>query len=100
MAAYDSVNRNVINVIKNDLKTLKCRKLRLSRRRSKSELIGLKIRYSKMETKNKLVDPHSDVKKPNYMLMSLQRILVLSVIMASVVVVVYFTPMPGMNPLY
>ncbi|XP_041977251.1 laccase-1-like [Aricia agestis] len=32
--------------------------------------------------------------KPNYMLMSLQRIFVLSVIMASVIVVVYFTPMP------
>ncbi|CAH2086221.1 unnamed protein product [Euphydryas editha] len=47
-----------------------------------------------MEPKNNLVDPHSDVIKPNYMLMSLQRILVLSVIMASVVIVVYFTPMP------
>ncbi|XP_050344675.1 uncharacterized protein LOC126769837 [Nymphalis io] len=46
-----------------------------------------------MEAKNKL-DPRSDVIKPNYMLMSLQRILVLSVIMASVIVVVYFTPMP------
>ncbi|XP_047527764.1 laccase-2-like [Vanessa atalanta] len=46
-----------------------------------------------MEAKSEL-DLRSDVIKPNYMLMSLQRILVLSVIMASVVVVVYFTPMP------
>ncbi|XP_046965212.1 laccase-2-like [Vanessa cardui] len=46
-----------------------------------------------MEAKSDL-DPRSDVIKPNYMLMSLQRILVLSVIMASVIVVVYFTPMP------
>lgn len=35
------------------------------------------------------------VQKPNYMLMSLQRILVLSVIILGVVVVVYYTPMPG-----
>lgn len=35
------------------------------------------------------------VLKPNYMLMSLQRILVLAVILAGVVVVVYYTPMPG-----
>ncbi|KAL0842290.1 hypothetical protein ABMA28_014427 [Loxostege sticticalis] len=34
------------------------------------------------------------VQKPNYMLMSLQRILVLSVIILGVVVVVYYTPMP------
>lgn len=33
--------------------------------------------------------------KPNYMLMSLQRILVLTVILAGVIVVVYYTPMPG-----
>ncbi|XP_072943575.1 uncharacterized protein [Epargyreus clarus] len=48
-----------------------------------------------MELEKELVDPHSAViKKPNYMLMSLQRILILCVIIASVVVVVYFTPMP------
>ncbi|CAH2073512.1 unnamed protein product, partial [Iphiclides podalirius] len=34
------------------------------------------------------------IEKPNYMLMSLQRILVLFVIFASVIVVVYYTPMP------
>ncbi|VVC96942.1 unnamed protein product [Leptidea sinapis] len=34
------------------------------------------------------------MQKPNYMLMSLQRIVVLLVILASVVVVVYYTPMP------
>lgn len=33
--------------------------------------------------------------KPNYMLMSLQRILVLIVILAGVLVVVHYTPMPG-----
>lgn len=45
----------------------------------------------------KKMDTNSDViRKPNYMLMSLQRILVLFVIMASVIVVVYYTPMPGM----
>lgn len=44
----------------------------------------------------KKMDTTSDViRKPNYMLMSLQRILVLFVIMASVIVVVYYTPMPG-----
>nr|XP_021185066.2 uncharacterized protein LOC110372581 [Helicoverpa armigera] len=32
--------------------------------------------------------------KPNYMLMSLQRILVLTVILAGVIVVVHYTPMP------
>lgn len=43
----------------------------------------------------KKMDTTSDViRKPNYMLMSLQRILVLFVIMASVIVVVYYTPMP------
>lgn len=35
------------------------------------------------------------LKKPNYMLMSLQRIFVLFVIAACVSVVVYYTPMPG-----
>lgn len=33
--------------------------------------------------------------KPNYMLMSLQRIFVLIVILAGVLVVVHYTPMPG-----
>ena len=33
--------------------------------------------------------------KPNYMLMSLQRIFVLFVILAAVLVVVHYTPMPG-----
>lgn len=33
--------------------------------------------------------------KPNYMIMSLQRILVLIVIFSSVFIVVYYTPMPG-----
>ncbi|XP_034840553.1 uncharacterized protein [Maniola hyperantus] len=48
-----------------------------------------------MELNKKMVDSSRDVIwKPNYMLMSFQRILVLSVIMASVIVVVYFTPMP------
>ncbi|CAH0721849.1 unnamed protein product, partial [Brenthis ino] len=43
----------------------------------------------------KKMDTNSDVlNKPNYMLMSFQRIVVLLVIMASVIVVVYFTPMP------
>lgn len=42
------------------------------------------------------IEKHSvPFKKPNYMLMSLQRIFVLSVILVSVVVVVYYTPMPG-----
>jgi hypothetical protein len=35
------------------------------------------------------------VQKPNYMLMSLQRILVLFIILVGVVLVVYYTPMPG-----
>lgn len=39
--------------------------------------------------------PVMPVKKPNYMLMSLQRIFVLSVIFAGVFVVVHYTPMPG-----
>lgn len=39
--------------------------------------------------------PVQIVMKPNYMLMSLQRIFVLSVILAGVLVVVYYTPMPG-----
>lgn len=54
-----------------------------------------------MDAKKKMVDSSSDVTwKPNYMLMSFQRILVLSVIIASVIVVVYFTPMPGKFMLY
>ncbi|XP_049867454.1 uncharacterized protein LOC126367770 [Pectinophora gossypiella] len=48
-----------------------------------------------MEADKKLIDSHSvDIKKPNYMLMSLQRILLLILIFASVIVVVYYTPMP------
>lgn len=35
--------------------------------------------------------------KPNYMLLSLQRILVLTVILTGVILVVYYTPMPGIN---
>lgn len=35
------------------------------------------------------------VQKPNYMLMSLQRILVLVIIFACVLIVVRYTPMPG-----
>lgn len=38
--------------------------------------------------------------KPNYMLMSLQRILVLTVILAGVLVVVHYTPMPGNKLLF
>ncbi|CAG4988626.1 unnamed protein product [Parnassius apollo] len=42
-----------------------------------------------------IVDPQSTViQKPNYILMSLQRILVLFVIFAGVIIVVYYTPMP------
>lgn len=48
-----------------------------------------------MESEKSGIDNSVPMKKPNYMLMSLQRILVLSVIFASVVVVVYYTPMPG-----
>lgn len=44
-----------------------------------------------MDSRNVLLE------KPNYMLMSLQRILVLFVIFAGVIVVVYYTPMPGMT---
>ncbi|XP_068629765.1 uncharacterized protein [Battus philenor] len=45
--------------------------------------------------KKESMDPHSAViQKPNYMLMSLQRILVLFVILSGVIVVVYYTPMP------
>ncbi|XP_013180731.1 PREDICTED: laccase-2-like [Papilio xuthus] len=40
------------------------------------------------------VNPRDVIVKPNYMLMSLQRILVLFVILAGVIVVVYYTPMP------
>ncbi|CAG4911873.1 unnamed protein product [Colias eurytheme] len=46
-----------------------------------------------MEVEKK-VDESAVMEKPNYMLMSLQRILVLFVILASVIVVVYYTPMP------
>lgn len=37
----------------------------------------------------------NNMQKPNYMLMSIQRILLLIAIAFCVVVVVYFTPMPG-----
>lgn len=39
--------------------------------------------------------PVLPVKRPNYMLMSLQRIFVLSVILVGVLIVVHYTPMPG-----
>lgn len=49
-----------------------------------------------MEPEKKLIDaPSAELQKPNYMLMSLQRILVILIILASVLVVVYYTPMPG-----
>lgn len=49
-----------------------------------------------MEPEKKLIDaPSDELQKPNYMLMSLQRILVIFVILVSVLVVVYYTPMPG-----
>lgn len=49
-----------------------------------------------MEAENKLIDVHNaPLVKPNYMLISLQKILVLTVIFFSVIVVVYYTPMPG-----
>lgn len=48
-----------------------------------------------MESEKKIEASDVVAQKPNYMLMSLQRILVLSVILAGVVVVVYYTPMPG-----
>lgn len=38
--------------------------------------------------------------KPNYMLMSLQRIIVIFVILAAVLVVVHYTPMPGNTLLF
>ncbi|XP_026758038.2 uncharacterized protein LOC113517539 [Galleria mellonella] len=48
-----------------------------------------------METEKSTIEassvPH---KKPNYTLMSLQRILVLSFVLISVIVVIYYTPMP------
>ncbi|XP_013194883.2 uncharacterized protein LOC106138305 [Amyelois transitella] len=48
-----------------------------------------------METEKSAVETKSvDYKKPNYMLMSLQRIFVLSVIFAIIVIIVYHTPMP------
>ncbi|CAK1545212.1 unnamed protein product [Leptosia nina] len=46
-----------------------------------------------MEVEKKIEDSVV-MQKPNYMLMSLQRIFVLFVILISVVVVVYYTPMP------
>ncbi|XP_045532985.1 laccase-2-like [Pieris brassicae] len=46
-----------------------------------------------MEVEKKIEDVVV-MKKPNYMLMSLQRILVLFVILISVIIVVYYTPMP------
>lgn len=49
-----------------------------------------------MELEKKLIDaPSAELQKPNYMLMSLQRILVILVILIGVIVVVYYTPMPG-----
>lgn len=49
-----------------------------------------------MESEKSVIEANNEeLKKPNYMLMSLQRIFVLCVIFASVVVVVYYTPMPG-----
>lgn len=51
-----------------------------------------------MELQKKLKDaPSAELQKPNYMLMSLQRILVIFVILIGVIVVVYYTPMPGKN---
>ncbi|XP_063531553.1 uncharacterized protein LOC134742375 [Cydia strobilella] len=48
-----------------------------------------------MDSEKKSIDACSaPVVKPNYMLMSLQRIFVLSVIIACVIGVVYYTPMP------
>ncbi|XP_059057062.1 uncharacterized protein LOC131850734 [Achroia grisella] len=48
-----------------------------------------------MESEKSMVEASSvPYRKPNYMLMSLQRILVLTVIFTSVIVVVYYTPMP------
>ncbi|CAG9585212.1 unnamed protein product [Danaus chrysippus] len=46
-----------------------------------------------MDVKEKS-DRSDVIRKPNYLLMSLQRILVLTFIIACVVVVVYYTPMP------
>lgn len=49
-----------------------------------------------MELEKKLMDaPSAELQKPNYMLMSLQRIIVIFVILIGVIVVVYYTPMPG-----
>lgn len=49
-----------------------------------------------MESEKDIVETKCvPVAKPNYMLMSLQRIFVLIVILASVMVVVYYTPTPG-----
>lgn len=51
-----------------------------------------------MEAEKKMINERSvPLEKPNYMLMSLQRIVVIAVILASVIVVVYYTPMPGSN---
>ncbi|KAI8434746.1 hypothetical protein MSG28_003267 [Choristoneura fumiferana] len=48
-----------------------------------------------MESEKKMIEACSaPMVKPNYMLMSLQRIFALSLIIACVVVVVYYTPMP------
>ncbi|KAG7307516.1 hypothetical protein JYU34_007721 [Plutella xylostella] len=48
-----------------------------------------------MEVDKKMVSVQADVmEKPNYMLMSLQRIFLMFLIVISVIVVVYYTPMP------
>ncbi|KAM3963026.1 uncharacterized protein ACR2FA_002785 [Aphomia sociella] len=48
-----------------------------------------------MESEKSVIERSSvPYQKPNYMLMSLQRILVLLFILTSVIVVVYYTPMP------
>lgn len=56
----------------------------------------MKNKFTVMELEKKLMDaPSAELQKPNYMLMSLQRILVIFVILIGVIVVVYYTPMPG-----
>lgn len=58
----------------------------------------MKYKSAVMELEKKLMDaPSAELQKPNYMLMSLQRILVIFVILIGVIVVVYYTPMPGKN---
>lgn len=53
-----------------------------------------------MEVDKKMVSVQADVmEKPNYMLMSLQRIFLMFLIVISVIVVVYYTPMPGKQAL-